>query len=265
MDDPADTDTDPVAFAEALRGADPPLDRALAELAAFGRPGVDASRIVARLDELAGACRGTTASALCASLFGELGFRGDTERYHDPRNSLLDQVLDRRLGMPITLSAVAVEVGRRRGVGLVGVGMPGHFLLRDAGDPDRFLDAFDGGRVLDRDGCAALHRRLHGPATPFDDTALAPTPVVGIAARVLNNLGASYAREGDRHGVLRVERLRAVVPGAGLASARRLATALAAAGRFDEAARRHDVLAGIDVDAADEHRAAARRLRAAMN
>lgn len=255
----------PARFAAALSAVAPRLDVALAELAAFGRAGVDADAVVGRLDELAGACRGATPDEVCASLFGELGFRGDDERYHDPRNSLLDQVLDRRRGMPITLAALAVEVGRRRGVPLVGVGMPGHFLLRAGDEPDRFFDAFDRGRELDRDGCATLFRRLHGPAAPFEDRFLTPVGTLEVVVRVLNNLGASYLRDNDRDGRVRVEWMRSVLPGAGLPERRRLAAAVAATGRFDEAALRFDELAGSDDELADEHRRTALQLRARLN
>ena len=83
-------------FAAIVGHPDPELDAALALIAAHGRPSVDATVLVARLDAMAGACRAEDAGELCAELFGPDGLRGDVERYHDPRNSLLDQVLTRR-------------------------------------------------------------------------------------------------------------------------------------------------------------------------
>src|SRR3546814_4479768 len=83
-----------------------------------------------RLDALAAGVAEPTVEALTAHLFGVEAFAGDTDSYFDPRNSLLSDVLDRRLGIPITLAVVAIEVGRRCGVPLVGIGMPGHFLVR---------------------------------------------------------------------------------------------------------------------------------------
>ena len=112
-----------------------------------------------------------TFDGLRQHLFGDLGFTGDRDTYHDPRNSLLPDVLDRRLGIPITLAVLAIEVGRRCGVALVGVGMPGHFVARSAAEPHRYLDAFDGGRELDREGCRAVLQEL-APEVPWSDAHL---------------------------------------------------------------------------------------------
>ncbi len=242
-----------------------PLDRALALVASVGRPSVDADALLARLDELAADLPGSDAAGLCAAVFRGLGFTGNRDDYYDPDNSLLDRVLDRRTGIPITLSVLAMELGRRRGVPLVGVGMPGHFLIRDAADPDLFLDAFDGGRVLDADGCRSLFARMHGGSTPFTDEYLAPSDPADIVVRVLNNLRAARLRRGDRHRLADVLRLQAALPGAGVAERRQLAGVLAAEGRFIEAADLYDVLALDDAGRVDEHRAAAARLRANLN
>ncbi|UDY36441.1 SirB1 family protein [Dermatobacter hominis] len=242
-----------------------PLDRALALVASVGRPEVDAGALVARMDELAADLPGTDAAGLCAAVFRGLGFTGNRDDYYDPDNSLLDRVLDRRTGIPITLSVLAMELGRRRGVDLVGVGMPGHFLLRAADDPDLFLDAFDGGRVLDADGCRSLFARMHGGSTPFTDEYLTPSEPAEIVVRVLNNLRAARLRRGDRQGLADVLRLQAVLPGAGIAERRQLAGVLAAEGRFLEAADLYDGLTDDDEARADEHRAAAVRLRANLN
>ncbi len=257
---------DPVAeFAEVVAQPAPPLDRALALVAATGRPEVDADLLVERLDLLAGAVDAAAPGPLCTSLFGPGGFTGNRDDYYDPANSLLDRVLDRRTGIPITLAVVAMEVGRRRGVALVGVGMPGHFLLREAGDGDAFHDAFDGGRPLDAAGCRSLFHRLHGSSTPWDDGYLAPTPRLDIVVRVLNNLRAAHLRRGDRHGLTRALRLQAALPTAGVGERRQLAGVLSAEGRFVEAADLYDRLADDDPHRADAHRAAAARNRARLN
>ena len=252
-------------FAAIVGHPDPELDAALALIAAHGRPSVDAAVLVARLDAIAGSCRGTDAAQLCAELFGPGGLRGDVEHYHDPRNSLLDQVLERRLGIPITLSVVAMEVGRRRGIGLHGVGMPGHFLVRDARDPAVFFDPFRAGAPLDRVACRAIFERLHGPGAAFDDTYLAPTPALAIIARVLANLHHAHAQQGDRPGLIRVLQLQSRLPGAGVVESRGLAQLLAADGRFDEAAEVHEELAEVDPDPDQDHRTMALRLRARLN
>jgi regulator of sirC expression with transglutaminase-like and TPR domain len=242
-----------------------PLDRALALVASVGRPAVDASALVSRMDALAEDLPGTDAAGLCAAVFRGLGFTGNRDDYYDPDNSLLDRVLDRRTGIPITLSVLAMELGRRRGVDLVGVGMPGHFLLRDAHDRDLFVDAFDGGRVIDAEGCRSLFGRLHGASTPFSDEYLQPSDPTDIVVRVLNNLRAARLRRGDRHGLADVLRLQAALPEAGIAERRQLAGVLAAEGRFVEAADLYDGLSADDEARADEHRAAAVRLRANLN
>jgi len=160
-------------FAELAARPDPPLDEALALVAAHGRRDVRVGELVAALDALAAELGGhlggaVDAGSLCSTLFGPGGFRGDGEDYHDPRNSLLDQVFERRLGIPITLSVLAMEVGRRLGVELVGIGMPGHFLVRDTHDADAFHDPFHGGAPLDAAGCRSLFERLHGSRARFE-------------------------------------------------------------------------------------------------
>ena len=133
-------------------------------------------------------CPAATLDALVTHLFVELGFAGDQHDYYDPRNSYLDEVLTRRRGIPITLSVLAMTVGRRLGVELAGVGMPGHFLLRDEAAPDVFVDAYHGGATLDRAGCADLFHRVHGPGTTFHDAFLEPVGTLDIVARMLANL-----------------------------------------------------------------------------
>ncbi len=257
---------DPVAeFAIAVTTDDPPLDRMTALIAACGRPEVDPSVLVDRLDLLAGECDADSASSLCRSLFVDFGFAGNAEDYYDPRNSLLDQVLARQLGIPITLSVVAMEVGRRRGVGLLGIGMPGHFLLRSAVDAAEYFDAFDRGRPLDLADCRRRFSDLQGQAAPWEDSYLDPTSSLGIVERILNNLRSTYLRRGDRPGLIRTLRLQSVLPGAGVGERRQLAGVLAADGRFVEAAALYDDLAEADRPRADDHRQTAQRLRANLN
>ena len=107
-------------------------------------------------------------------LYSSGRYLGNTDDYYDPRNSLLHEVLDRRVGIPITLAVLGMEVGRRIGVPLSGVGMPGHFLVRDKVDPSVFIDPFHAGRELDAAGCQALHRAMAGPDAPWDPGYLDP-------------------------------------------------------------------------------------------
>jgi regulator of sirC expression with transglutaminase-like and TPR domain len=190
-----------------------PLDEAAFLIAAHATPGLDVSFYLSRLDDLAATCRAPTLDGLVAHLFGSGRFRGNQDDYYDPRNSFLSDVVDRGLGIPITLSVLAMEVGRRVGVPLAGAGLPGHFLLRDKVDPSVFVDAFNGGRLLDLRGCAELHRRLAGPDAQFDPGWLEPVSRWSIVARMLANLKAIYTQRGDRRSLRWVLALRCLVPG----------------------------------------------------
>ncbi|MEQ1567080.1 MAG: transglutaminase-like domain-containing protein [Myxococcota bacterium] len=131
-------------------------------------------------------------------LFDGLGFRGDRESYDAPENSRIDRVLERRRGLPITLSAVVLEVGRRRGLALVGVGFPGHFLVGTAGEPRLFVDPFDQGRIRRRSELAHDLRARFGD---LDDAqiahALAPTSTHDLLVRVSGNLLGSWTRRSN--------------------------------------------------------------------
>ncbi len=119
-----------------------PLDEAALLVAAHAYPGLAVDEWMARIDDLAEHVPPDDADALAHDLFVDRGFAGNTHDYTDPRNSFLNDVIERRLGIPITLSVLMMEVGRRRGVGLVGVGMPGHFPVRLAAagaDPAPFF------------------------------------------------------------------------------------------------------------------------------
>lgn len=144
-----------------------------------------------------------------------LGLRGDVEGYAEPANSFLDQVLDRRRGIPITLSVLAMTIGRRTGVALVGVGMPGHFLVRHDGQPRVLLDCFDGGRRLTSGDCEAIVQRIHGHQASFDLAWLDPTPAHDIVVRILTNLRQRALATADVGLLGWVAPLRSAVPGVG--------------------------------------------------
>lgn len=170
-------------------------------------PDLDVDAYLARLDALAAplAQRIDPAAPLPAwveavngHLFGEEGFRGNEADYYDPRNSYLNEVLDRRLGIPITLSVVYLEVARRIGLDAVGVGLPGHFVLEARrGDQTMLLDPFHGGVPLDVEDCARLVEETHGSGFPFSEDLLVPVPKRAILGRILNNLKMIYLRSGD--------------------------------------------------------------------
>jgi regulator of sirC expression with transglutaminase-like and TPR domain len=152
--------------------------------------------------------------ALCRFLFHEMGFRGNTQAYYDPRNSYFNQVLDRRTGIPLTLSLVAMAVGNRAGLTVEGVGLPGHFIARAVeGGEVVLFDPFHSGRLLTPDQCAELVRGVTGE--PFEATpeALRPAPLALIVVRLLTNLKAIYLRDADFTRSLRViKRLMQLLP-----------------------------------------------------
>jgi regulator of sirC expression with transglutaminase-like and TPR domain len=252
-------------FAELVRGPEQQcrLDTGALLIAAHARPDLDVDRQLGRLDDLAAGCAAPTLEAVTGHLFDVVGLTGDADDYSDPRNSLLDVVLDRRRGIPITLSVVLIEVGRRVGVALEGVGMPGHFLVRSATDHDVFVDPFHR-QVLDREGCFRLFATLHGPGARFDPAYLAPVGPRAILARMLTNLQRSYIGRDDRAGALWAQCLRVLVPGATVHDRRQLATILAANGRLDAAAIELDAIAE-EGAGGDGDRAAALAMRAKLN
>ncbi len=246
--------------------AEIPLDEAALLVAARARPDLDLDAELARLDDLAGGCFAPTLDALVAYLFVDLGFAGNRHDYYDPRNSYLDQVVARRVGIPISLGVLTMVVGRRLGVPLVGVGMPGHFLLRDQVDHEVFVDPFGGGRLLDRSGCERAFHAVHGPDATFDEAFLAPVGPLVILTRVLANLRNIFAARGDRAGVVSILELCNLLPGASPEDRSELAAALAASGRFGEAANHYDQ-AGDQLGGSlgAEYRRNADRLRARLN
>jgi hypothetical protein len=164
------------------------LDVAAFCIAAHAHTGLDIDAECARLDDLAARCPTATFDGLRAYLFELLGFRGNSRDYNDPENSFLDAVIKRRLGIPISLAVVMMEVGRRIGVPVHGVGMPGHFLVMDAARGGVWCDPFHDGAVYDLEGCRRLFARIHGNARGFSRALLVPTDPHVIVARMLANL-----------------------------------------------------------------------------
>ncbi len=246
--------------------AEVPIDEAGLLIAAHAYPDLDVDAHLARFDGLAERCAAPTLDALTRYLFTDLGFAGNRHAYFDPRNSFLNDVLDRRTGIPISLAVLAMSVGRRLGVPLAGVGMPGHFLLRDRVDPEVFVDPFDGGRFLDRRGCERAFRAVHGDDAAFDPRFLDPVDAPSIVGRMLMNLRATYASRGDRNSLIWVMRLRTLVPGTSLEERAGLASMLSADGQFAAASRELEILADhLGGALGDEYRRSADRLRARLN
>lgn len=240
------------------------LDEACVLVGAHGDPSCDVDRTLARLDELAELVPGPTLEQLLTTLFGGQGFTGDQQSYYDPSNSYLHAVLDRRMGIPITLSVLVMEVGRRVGLAIEGVGTPAHFVTRLAGAEDRYIDAFGGGRVLDRAELGAMFASV-APGIDIEPY-LGSLPGPEIVRRVLGNLVAVHRRRGDRDGLLWATQLRTLVPGSNADDQRTFGGALAASGDFARAAKVLESLVD-EGNAQDPERelAEAQRLRARLN
>ena len=202
------------AFTSAVSGdpATVPLDEAALSMSAVLQPGLDVIGWLATLDDIAACCATPTRDGVVAHVCSEMGFVGDRTTYGDWRNSCLDQVIAQHRGIPITLSVLVIEVARRVGVQLTGVGMPAHFLVGDPADPEWFADPFDGGTRLDRAGCRSLLEQLTHRQVPWHDSHLAPTPNRLVIARMLNNLRNAFTQRPDPVRFALVMRLRQAVP-----------------------------------------------------
>ncbi|MEO7196706.1 MAG: transglutaminase-like domain-containing protein [Pseudonocardiaceae bacterium] len=218
------------------RGPGPELDVGALAIAAGADPTLDVDAWLRELDRLAQ--RVDSLETLIHRLFVEERFAGNTTNYYDPGNSLLDRVLERKLGLPITLSVVCLEVGRRAGISLEGVSMPGHFLVRPMAT-DHYLDAFNGGELLDLAGCEALFRTANqaGPDVAFGRHLLTTAPRRAIFVRILANLRIAYRdlrRPADLEWVLR---MRLALPGVGSQDLIELGHTLGQQGRFLDGAK----------------------------
>ena len=212
-----------------------PLDRAAAILAAEEQPGRDPGEVLRALDRLAAGVRMPpqvepfeAVARLNVHLFGELGFQGDEDDYDDPNNSLLDQVIARRRGLPILLSVVYIEVARRRGVAVDPIGYPSHFLVSPRGtEPRFFVDPYHSGQILREDVLKERLIELGEEDEEALDHWLAPVTGRQVVVRMLTNLWGSYKRRDDRAGELRcLERLE-ILETPGTPEAMRIAYELA--------------------------------------
>jgi regulator of sirC expression with transglutaminase-like and TPR domain len=183
----------PVALA--IAGVEYPTLDAAPYLQRLERMGEAAAGRLQRHD---GAPASARVATLNAYLYEELGFSGNRDHYDDPRNSFLNEVLDRRLGIPISLAVVYLEIGRRAGLRLEGVNFPGHFLVRapaGAGDmEDLIVDPFHAGALLSEVDCRHLLRQHLGEEAAFDHGLLATATRQHIVVRMLVNLKRLYVR-----------------------------------------------------------------------
>lgn len=217
--------TEKWTFAQELRVVGGPgLARANLLLAReIAYPALQPMVYLAQLDgwgaEVRRRCAGATeprerASCLSSFLFAEVGLRGNAAEYYDPRNSYLNEVMDRRLGLPIALSAIFLEVAKRAGVPAYGVGLPGHFVVAVVdGDTPWLLDPFHGGAWLTREDATALVRSMTGTHASFDHTWLTPVSPLAMLTRMLQNLRGVYLRsQAWAPAVAVLEHLRMIQP-----------------------------------------------------
>ena len=188
-------------------------------------PDLEVERYLGRLDRMAEEARAGLGSSpepavtlrrLHVYLFEEQGFRGNSEEYYDPRNSFLNDVLDRRTGIPITLSVVYMEIGRRLGLTIRGIGLPGHFIVEWHGDTELLLiDPFNRGAVLDAPECQALVARAMDRPIQLGPEHFRPVGARQILARMLLNLkGIWFSRKEWAKALAVVERLLLIDPAA---------------------------------------------------
>ncbi|HKE15639.1 MAG TPA: transglutaminase-like domain-containing protein [Kofleriaceae bacterium] len=200
------------------------VDLVVAALVAieFEYSGLDVAHYVEQVDRFADLASALAESealggpihALDAAFFHHLGFRGNQDDYYDPKNSFLNEVIERRTGIPITLALLYVELGQRMGLELTGVAFPGHFLVRyHDGDRLTFIDPFHRGARLDREALHSRLRRVVGPGAELAAEHLEPAPKRTILLRLLTNLAAIYRRAGDVYrGIAVLERMQVLDP-----------------------------------------------------
>lgn len=210
---PGDSGSSDLArFAEAALRDGIALDEVALLIGEWDSPGLDVDKYRLRLDQIAATVEKAIETAIGTQpnssvdralvisdvLFARMGFRGNAEDYYDPRNSFLGQVLERRLGIPITLSVLFLEIARRVGVIAQGVNFPGHFLVRVAvEDSWRFLDPFTAGRLLTTADLEALLRQSAGPGASLEPSLLSAATKRQIVSRLLVNLAGIYGKHGD--------------------------------------------------------------------
>jgi regulator of sirC expression with transglutaminase-like and TPR domain len=202
-----------------------PLDRAALAIGLEEYPKLNIDDYLRRLDVLAaraevlaGNDRSTRNLMDCLNevLFVREGLRGNAEESNDPRNSFLNEVLDRKLGIPISLSVIYMEVARRIDFPVQGIGFPGHFIVKcAAGEREYLVDPFNHGRVLSLDDCQELLDRVYGGSVPMQPTFLSAMGKKSIITRMLFNLKGTYYQAEDYNKALSiVDRILVFNPGA---------------------------------------------------
>jgi regulator of sirC expression with transglutaminase-like and TPR domain len=184
-----------------------PLTRGALLIAKEEYPGLDVDHYLDRLNALASQAEPTVRDGadtveriqlLSDFLFNTQGFAGNHEEYSDPRNSFLNEVIERRLGIPITLSVIYLEVGRRLGLNLYGVSFPAHFLVKAVDERgELIIDPFNGGTILGLEDLNARIAQIYGRPVPLDPAMLRAVGSRHILVRMLRNLKNIYITAGD--------------------------------------------------------------------
>jgi regulator of sirC expression with transglutaminase-like and TPR domain len=199
------------------------LERAALYLALEEHPTLDVDVALTQIDRMADVVRDRLPESryplrvikiINQYLYEELGFLGNRQDYYDPQNSHLNQVLDRRLGIPITMALVYLAIAKRLDFPMIGIGMPGHFLIRPlVTDMDVYVDAFNGGEVLFPQDCEALLQKLYQEPVALRPEFLQPVSNRQFLARMLGNLKSIAINKNDIQAALAaVERILLLFP-----------------------------------------------------
>lgn len=240
------------------------LARAALLIAAADHRDLQPDSWLGKLDEFA--YRVHDLASLRRRLFVELGFDGERDGYYEPESSFLDVAIERRRSIPITLSVLTIEVARRAGIRLEGIGMPGHFLVRSPMTRD-YIDPFFNGELMDEQAVEDRFRQVTGvPAEVKFGPGMRPvSSKQEILARMLNNLKAIYRARRNGRSLEWVLRMRLSIPIIPPDEVTGLGEALALQGRVQEASEEVLAVAAEHPELADQLRAAARALRASLN
>jgi regulator of sirC expression with transglutaminase-like and TPR domain len=213
-------------FAELVSRDDPEISLAEAALliAAEEYPRLDVGLYLERLDYFADLTRERAAdsrnpydsiTALNVTLFEQLGFRGNQENYYDPRNSYLNEVIDRRTGIPITLTVVYIEVAKRIGFPIKGVGLPYHFLAKyeQKNGEDLFIDPFNSGSLISLTACHQKVAEMSAGTLELTQEHLEAVTNKQILTRMLYNLIGIYSASDRRRALSAIDRILLINPG----------------------------------------------------
>ena len=203
------------------------LEKAALYIAQEEYPELEVEAVVQRLDRMADEARDylppepyplKVVQGINRYLYEDLGFVGNAQDYYEPRNSFLNQVLERRTGIPITLALVYLAIARRLDFPMVGIGLPGHFLIRPAVvEMEIFVDAFHQGEILFMADCAERLQQVYGHPVPMEPQFLAAVTPRQFLARMLTNLKVIYFNKGDIPKTLAaIERILLMFPDAPL-------------------------------------------------